>query len=161
MQNTVGNSDGEHAVIGKSRPWREQRERGRFYPVVFVSRTNDVTRNRTKHINNEQEIYLLAEQGFQIASTVEDADDFAAAFFGQGAVEDQVFGEVRHFPGAEVFGLRAAEGARTTEAGRAGQIFEGDFGAGDEAISQVGIAHVVGVEIPLGEQVGPGGWGRR
>jgi len=59
---------------------------------------------------------LLAEQGFQIASAVEHADDLHATLVGQGAIEDQVFGEVRHFPGAKVLGLRAAERARASEA---------------------------------------------
>jgi len=55
------------------------------------------------------------------------------------------------------FGLRNVRG-RPRPGGK-GQFFEGRLGAGDEAVGQVGVAHIVGVEVPLGQQIGSGGGG--
>jgi len=45
----------------------------------------------------------FAEQCFQIASAVEDADDFDAGAVGELAVENKVVGELSDDPGAKIF----------------------------------------------------------
>jgi len=87
---------------------------------------------------------------------VEDADYFDDLFMAQETVKNQMLGEVGHFPGAEIFRHRAVEEARASESGSAGELLERCFGAGDETVGQIRIARLVGVEIPLSAQVGPG-----